>query len=121
MHVPFGYVPPMKCVMLLSRCLVLFLMLLTCILGVAWRQGTLGIITTTKDAALAVPTGLVKRVGDRSIVLHWAPVVDSHLAGYHVYRAPSATGPLAQLRGILPTNHFVDFEVENGFTYRYQV
>jgi hypothetical protein len=111
----------MKCVMVLSRCLVLFLMLLTCTLGVAWRQGTLGIVTTTKDAALAVPTGLVKRVGDRSIVLHWDPIVDSHLAGYHVYRAPSATGPLAQSRAMLSTNHFVDFEVENGFTYRYQV
>jgi len=96
-------------------------MLLTCILGVAWRQGTLGIITTTKGAALAVPTGLVQRVGDRSIVLHWDPVVDSDLAGYHVYRVPSATEPLAQPRGILPTNHFVDFEVENGLTYRYQV
>ena len=100
--------------------MVLF-MLLTCILGVAWRQGTLGIVMTTKDTALAMPTGLVKRVGDRSIVLHWDPVVDSHLAGYHVYRVPSAPGPLAQLRGLLPTNHFVDFEVENGFTYRYQV
>src|SRR5215510_870833 len=111
MHVSERYVPPMKCVMLLSRCLVLCLMLLTCTLGVAWRQGTLGIIMTTKDATLAVPTGLVKRVGDRSIVLHWDPIVDSHLAGYHVYRAPSATGPLAQPRGILPTNHFLDFDV----------
>ena len=34
---------------------------------------------TPKDAALVVPTGLVKRVGDRSVILHWDPLVDSHL------------------------------------------
>src|SRR5215813_13347338 len=111
----------MKCVMLLSRCLVLFLMLLTCILGVAWRQNTLGVTMTTKDAALAVPTSLVKRIGDRSVMLHWDPVVDSRLAGYRVYRVPSLTGLLEQPRGLLLTNHFVDFEVVNGVTYRYWV
>ena len=106
----------MKCVLLLIRCSVLFLMLLTCILGVAWRQNTLGVITTTKDAALVVPTSLVERVGDRSVILHWDPVIDSHLAGYRVYRVPSLTGLLEQPRGLLLTNHFVDFEVENGLT-----
>ncbi len=70
---------------------------------------------------MAVPTGLVKRVGDRSVILHWDPVVDAHLAGYHVYRVPSLTGLLEQPRGLLVTNHFVDFEVENGLTYRYWV
>src|SRR5713101_6833012 len=99
----------MKCVVLLSRCLVVFLMLVTCILGVAWRQNTLGVITTTKDATLAVPTGLVKRVGDRSVILHWDLLVGSHLAGYHVYRAPSATGLLEPSRGLQRANHFVDF------------
>jgi hypothetical protein len=107
--------------MLLIRCLVLFLMLLICIVGVAWRQDTLGVITTTQDAVLAVPTGLVKRVSDRSVIVHWDPVVDSHLAGYHVYRVPSLTGLLEQPRGLLLTNHFVDFEVENSLTYRYWV
>src|SRR5215831_10396224 len=121
MHVPFRYVPPMKCVVLLSRCLVLFLMLVTCILGVAWRQDTLGVITPTKDTALAVPTGLVTRVGDRSVMLHWEPVVDTHFAGYRVYRVPSLTGLLEHPRGLLLANHFVDFEVENGVTYRYWV
>ena len=111
----------MKRVMLLIRCLVVFLLLLSCIVGIAWRQDTLGVPTTTKDAALAVPTGLVKRVGDRSVILHWDPLVDSHLAGYYVYRVPSLTGLLEQPRGLLLTNHFVDFEVENGLTYRYWV
>jgi hypothetical protein len=96
-------------------------MLLPCILGVAWRQDTLDVLTKTHDAALAVPTGLVKRVGDRSVTLHWAPIVDSHLAGYHVYRVSAATGLLEQPRSLLLTNHFVDFGVENGLTYRYWV
>jgi hypothetical protein len=111
----------MKCATLLIRCLVLLLMLLPCILGVAWRQDTLDVLTKTHDAALAVPTGLVKRVGDRSVTLHWAPIVDSHLAGYHVYRVSAATGLLEQPRSLLLTNHFVDFGVENGLTYRYWV
>jgi hypothetical protein len=78
-------------------------------------------LTNTQDAALSVPTGLVQRDGDRSVILHWAPVVVSHLAGYHVYRVSSRTGRLEQPHGLLRTNHFVDFEVENGLTYRYWV
>jgi hypothetical protein len=70
---------------------------------------------------MAVPTGLVKRVGDRSVILHWDPVVDSGLVGYHVYRISSETGPSEQHCVTSPTNHFVDFEIENGSTYRYQV
>jgi hypothetical protein len=81
----------------------------------------LDVLTKTQDAPLAAPTGLVKRVGDRSVILHWAPIVDSHMAGYHVYRTSSATGLVKQPRGLLLTNHFVDFEVENGLTYRYWV
>jgi hypothetical protein len=65
--------------------------------------------------------GLVKRVGDRSVILHWDPIVDAGLAGYHVYRGPSATGPFKQHSATLPGNHFVDFEVENDATYHYQV
>jgi hypothetical protein len=70
---------------------------------------------------MAVPTGLAVRVGDRSVILHWDPTVDPDLVGYHVYRVPSATGPFEQHRVTVPTNHFVDFEVENGSTYRYWV
>ena len=81
----------------------------------------MSVITTTKNATLAVPTGLVKRVGDHSVILHWDPIVDSHLAGYRVYRVPSLTGLLEHPRGLLLTHHFVDFEVENGVTYRYWV
>ena len=70
---------------------------------------------------MPAPTGLVARSGDRSVILHWNPIIDSRLAGYHVYRRPAATGLLEQPRGLLLTNHFVDFEVEDGVTYRYRV
>jgi hypothetical protein len=78
-------------------------------------------MTRTEDTAKVVPIGLVKRVGDRSVILHWDPVVDSSLVGYHVYRAPSATGPFERHSVTLPTIHFVDFEVENDSTYYYRV
>jgi hypothetical protein len=78
-------------------------------------------MTKTADAALATPTGLVKRVGDRSVILHWDPIVDSRVAGYHVYRVPSGSGLLEHSRDLLLTNHFVDFKVENGVAYRYWV
>ena len=105
----------------LTRCLALTFMLFAFTVGAAWGQDTAGIITKTQDAAMAVPMGLVKRVGDRSVILHWDPVVDSGLAGYRVYRAPSATEPFEPHSVTLPTNHFVDFEVQNGSTYRYRV
>ena len=111
----------MKCVMLWIRCSVVFLLLLTCIVGVGWRQSTLGGITNPETAAVPVLTGLVQRVGDRSVMLHWDPIVDSRLAGYHVYRVPSAPRLVERSSRLLLTNHFVDFEVENGLTYRYQV
>jgi hypothetical protein len=70
---------------------------------------------------MVTPTGLVQRAGDRSVILHWDPIVDSALAGYHVYRASSTAAPFERHSVTLPTNHFVDFEVENDSTYRYRV
>jgi hypothetical protein len=121
MHIPHRYVQPLKPPIWLTRCLALSLVLLALTVGVSWGQDTMGVFTKIEDAAMAVPTGLVQRVGDRSIILHWDPVVDSRLAGYHVYRISSETGPSEQHRVTLATNHFVDFEVENGSTYRYRV
>ena len=110
-----------KWVMLSRRYAVVCCMLVICLGGGVWRHHTLRVMTTAKDATLAVPTGLVQRVGDRSVMLHWEPVGDAHLAGYRVYRVPSLTGLLEHPRGLLRANHFVDFEVENGVTYRYWV
>ena len=71
---------------------------------------------------MVVPMGLVQRIGDRSVIHHWDPIVDSRLAGYHVYRVPSTAGLVEEQQKVtLPTNHFVDFDVEYGSTYRYWV
>jgi hypothetical protein len=122
MHIPRRDVHVLKRMVRLTRCLVLSLLLWTFTVGAAWGQDTAGIVTKTEDAAMVVPRGLVQRVGDRSIILHWDPIVDSHLAGYHIYRVPSATGLVEeQQRVTLRTNHFVDFDVENGSAYRYWV
>lgn len=105
----------------LTRRLALFLMLVGLTVGVAWAHETAGILRNVEDAGPAVPMGLTKRVGDRSVILHWDPVEDPALAGYHVYRAASPTDPFEPYSGILPTSHFVDFEVENDSTYYYRV
>src|SRR5215475_13891156 len=105
----------------LTCCLALTFMLFALTVAAAWGQDPAGTITKTQDAAMAVPMGLVTRVGDRSVILHWDPVVDSGLAGYRVYRAPSAAKPFERHSVILPTNHFIDFDVENGATYHYSV
>src|SRR5712691_5820335 len=121
MHVPFRDVHVLKRIVWLTRCLVSSFLLFTFTVGTAWGQDISDVITKTEDAAMVAPMGLVQRVGDRSVILHWAPIVSSRLAGYHVYRIPSAPGLCESHCATLPTNHFVDFEVENGSTYRYWV
>jgi hypothetical protein len=121
MRVPHRDAQLLNSVVWLTRCLTLFFVLFAFIVGAAWGQDTTGVTTKVQDAAMAGPMGLVKRVGDRSIILHWDPVADSRLAGYRVYRAFSPTDPFEPYSRTLPTNHFVDFQVENGSTYRYRV
>jgi hypothetical protein len=74
----------------------------------------LGVITTTEATALAAPMGLVKRVGDRSIILHWDPIVGSSLAGYHVYREPSAPRLVERSNSLLLTHHSVDLRLRTA-------
>jgi hypothetical protein len=72
--------------------------------------------------SLAIPTGLVERAGDRSVILHWDPVSSPDLVGYHVYRAlATATVYTRHNANLVSTNHFVDFDVDNNHTYAYRV
>ncbi len=121
MHIPLRNVQLLKRIVWLTRCLAWSLALFAYTVGAAWGQDTSGVLTKTEDAALVTPMDLVQLVGDRSVILHWDPIVDSRLAGYHIYRASSATGPFEPHSLTLPTNHFVDLAVENGSTYRYRV
>ena len=121
MYVPHKDVQLLKSLAWLIRCSVLSFVLFAFAGGAAYGQDTTGALTQTEDASIVAPTGLVQRVGDRSVIIHWDPVMDSRLVGYHVYRAPSFTGPFEPHPLILPTNHVVDFEVENNSTYYYRV
>jgi hypothetical protein len=54
----------------------------------------LGALYSPSAAAINSPTNLVVATGDRSVVLHWDPVIDPTLTGYKVYRSTtSAAGP----------------------------
>src|SRR5919198_2277365 len=121
MHIPLRDVQRLKRLVWLTRCVAVFALLWAFTVGAAWGQAPAGVLATSADAALVGPMGLVPRVGDRSVILHWDPLVDARLAGYRVYRAPLATGPFAPYSALLPTNHFVDVAVDNGATYQYRV
>ena len=121
MHMSVNYVQRLKSMLCWVRCAVWSLLLLTLMGGTAWGQPTTGTTTDFDDAAMAVPTGLVQRVGDRSVILHWDAVDDSEVSGYQILRASSTTAPFEPRGATFPTNHFVDFEVNNGSTYRYRV
>jgi len=72
--------------------------------------------------ALEPPTGIVSRTGDQSIVLHWEPPVESHLAGYRVYRSLDANGPFElQNPSLLRTPGFCDLNVSNDATLYYRI
>lgn len=77
-------------------------------------------------AALAInaPTGLVGRMGDQSIVLHWDRNTDSNLGGYRVYRSLNSAGPFTPLQAItnsLTSPGYCDLTVSDGQTNYYQV
>lgn len=67
------------------------------------------------------PTGLVSRVGDESIVLHWDHASETNFFGYRVYRGLSADGPYTLQSSNLKYPGFADVNVTNGVTYYYQV
>ena len=118
---PRSHTQPLKRVVWLAHCLVLFLVLGIGTGGAGWGQDNVGVVQHIEDTAMLVPQGLAQHAGDRSVILRWDPVVDLGLAGYRVYRAPAETEAFEPYSVMLPINHFVDFEVENNSTYRYRV
>src|SRR6266498_2829444 len=70
---------------------------------------------------ISPPTGLVKRTGDLSVVLHWDRNSDTNLAGYRVYRSINSGGPFVAQGSTLTSAGFCDVAVNNGQTYYYQV
>lgn len=73
-------------------------------------------------SAIQPPSGLVSRLGDQTVVLHWDKNIDADLAGYRVYRAAASTGPFSlQTPSLLTTPGYCDVVVVNGQTNFYQV
>ncbi len=76
------------------------------------------------QTALAIqpPAGVVTRVGDQSVVLHWEANTEPDLAGYRVYRSLTNGGPFTLLTSsLLTTRGYCDLSVINGQTNYYQV
>jgi len=71
--------------------------------------------------AVNPPTGVVKRSGDLSVVLHWDRNSETNLAGYRVYRSLNSGGPFVLQGSTLTAPGFCDVNVNNGQTYYYQV
>src|SRR5579859_5021418 len=79
--------------------------------------------TLRMAVAIQSPTGLVSRIGDQSLVLHWDRNSDTGLAGYRVYRASNSAGPFGlQNSTLLTWPGFCDpTNVVNGQTNFYYV
>src|SRR6185503_12224354 len=75
------------------------------------------------DLAVAIeaPTGVVTRVGDQSVVLHWDKNTEANLAGYKVYRSSSSGGQFVLQGSLLTSPGFADLNLSNGQTNFYQV
>jgi hypothetical protein len=79
-------------------------------------------IRLTSGELPPAPAQLSARVGDRNVILHWAPVTGNSVAGYRVYRGASPTGPFSLITPQLLTRpSFVDFDVVNSADYSYIV
>ena len=78
-----------------------------------------------RAGAVQTPTGLVSRMGDQSIVLHWDPSTEADVSGYRVYRATTNDGTFLLLNptSLVTTPGYADLSasVINGQTNYYQV
>jgi glucose/arabinose dehydrogenase len=70
---------------------------------------------TAPNTPPAAPTGLSAAPTTMEIGLAWTPNVEGDLAGYHVYRAPSAGGPFQRLTtGLLAAPTYQDPQPPSG-------
>ncbi len=72
--------------------------------------------------AIQPPDGLVSRVGDQSVVLHWNRNGEPDLAGYRVYRSIAANGSFTlQTPSLLTFPGYCDLNPVNGRTNLYKI
>lgn len=72
--------------------------------------------------AIQPPTGLLSRVGDQCVTLHWNRSTEADLAGYRVYRATTNGGTFVlQTPALLTRPNHCDLNAVNGNTNYYRV
>jgi hypothetical protein len=75
---------------------------------------------TLRLEPIAPPSNLSAAANGNGVVLNWAPSTDS-VAGYHVYRATSPTGPFTRVTGsLISGTSFTDLNVPAG-SYTYMI
>ncbi len=68
------------------------------------------------------PLHVVKRFGDKSVVLHWDLIVDHVLSGYNIFRGTSASGPFSKINStVIQLPSYADLNVSNHQMYLYYV
>jgi len=67
------------------------------------------------------PSNVTVGISNGGIVLNWAASADSSLAGYHVYRATSASGPFVRITGNNPLPGLSFFDDPPAGRYVYMV
>ena len=81
-----------------------------------------GVTTPQTTGAPATPTDLFAAGTTSGVSLQWAPVQDSTLTGYDVYRSTSLTGTYALLNSSpITSTSFIDASTTTGSTYYYKV
>jgi len=91
--------------------------------GTESNQGNTANATRTNDTTKpAMPKSLVATGSTSGITLDWADNTDVDLAGYNVFRGPSASGPWTKLTpSLITTSGFFDSGAQAGATSFYQV
>ncbi len=95
-----------------------------CVKGLRLSAAEIG-ASAQPAAALTPPSpppGLVARVGDRSVALHWDKPEIGQPTGYHVYRATDLAAPYSRVTtNLLSLQGFADLDVTNGQTVFYSI
>jgi hypothetical protein len=77
------------------------------------------------NPAPPTPTSVSASPTDGAVEVTWTPVSSPNVAGYHVYRGPSSTGPFARLTTTpIPVTgqmRYRDTTAQSGHTYYYTV
>src|SRR5215467_12204042 len=83
------------------------------------------LLTALACGAAPTPMGLVSRMGDKSVVLHWDNTLEPGVTGYNIYCSLSIGGPFVLLntKGPLTTAGYCHLGegVINGQTNFYRV